>query len=128
MVVAALVQATSETLKAVQVELSLKRSNLGEFKVFGQKLLEEFRFVDDKAASVRLPRYNVSVAVLHDILKHFVQLEWKRSSHTTSSRTVLGRDFLDQWSGVVSVIMVVVLHDDVRMFGTFRSVAWRSRR
>ena len=95
-VIAALVQALRNAFKAVEVQLSLKTGNLGQFgKVPGQEdLLKGLWIVNGKAATVGLPRNHVTVFLFSsmaiNLIQHFVQLERKgRSGRSTEGGACL---------------------------------------
>jgi len=116
-VVAILVSSASQTLKAVQVELTLEAPHLGELEVDRKQFLELFGLADDKAATVLLPAKDILMAVRCHFVKHLVEANGKRSSHSTSSWTVV--------NGIrfVGVVMVVMLHNDVRVLRLVLSAA-----
>jgi hypothetical protein len=98
-------------LKPVQVELTLKGRQLGQLEVMRQQFHELLGLVDDEAPSVGLPRDDVFVSVRDHLLKHVVQLQWKRYRHASACRCVL----LIIHTVIVGMVVVIVLNDDMRV-------------
>jgi hypothetical protein len=118
-VIAVLVTSTSESLEAIEVELSLEGTHLGELEVSGEQLLEFLGLADDKAAAVRLPADHIAVAISFHFVKHLVEANGKWSSNTAAGWAVFNAVVL------IGMVVVVVLNDNVRMmFATGR--AWNS--
>ena len=67
-----------DSVKAVEVELSLETAVLGLFEVIGQNPFHEFvGLVDSETLSVRMPADDVSKALFFHIEEHLVKLAWK---------------------------------------------------
>ena len=67
--------------------------------------------MNHKAATVRLPANNVSVAIGFDLFQHHEELHWETGHH----RVVMGRvedELFFTGSAFVGVIMVVMLYDN----------------
>ena len=55
-VVAALIDTTSEAVESIEIELALKAGHLGLLEVLGHDMVDEFlRLVNNEASSVWLP-------------------------------------------------------------------------
>lgn len=116
-VVAVLVSSASQTLKAVQVELTLEAAHLGELEVDRKQFLEFFGLADDKAATVWLPANDILVAIGCDFVQHFMEANGEWSSHSTSCWTFVDAILF------VGVVVVVMLHNDVRVLRLALSAA-----
>ena len=74
-----------DSVKAVQVELSLKAAVFGLFEVIGQNLFHKLvGLVDSETLSVRMPADYVSKALFFHIEEHLVKLAWKLGISITS--------------------------------------------
>lgn len=108
MIISSLVSSSCESLKSVQVQLSLKAGKLSLLKITRHDFLQkDFRLAYQKASSMRLPRYHVSVAVLFNSVEDAMQLngELVRDS-------ALGDRFEDvKLSKVVLAVIVVIVMD-----------------
>lgn len=108
-VVSVLVSSTGESLESIKVELALEAAHLGELEVPGKQLLELLWLSDDEASSVLLPSNDIGVSVGFHLIQHLVKTNGEWSGDTASCWAVL--DVLV----LVGVVMVVVLHDNVRV-------------
>jgi hypothetical protein len=107
-IISSLVSSSRQPLKPVEIKLSLKAGKLSLVKVtrhdFPQK---DFGFVYQKASTMRLPRYHVSVAVLFNSIENGMQLngELVRDS-------ALGGRFREvQVNTLVPAVIVVIVMD-----------------
>mmetsp|Transcript_896 Transcript_896/g.1418 ORF Transcript_896/g.1418 Transcript_896/m.1418 type:complete len:217 (+) Transcript_896:600-1250(+) len=113
MIITSTIASSSQSLKAIQVQLTLKGGQFGQFEILRQKLDELFGFVNHKAAAMGLPRDDVLVSIGAHRIQHIVQLEGKGRGNTTSGRSV----FLVIRAAVMSVVMIVVLNHNVWVLG-----------
>lgn len=114
MVVSSLILSLGEALKAIQVELALKGGNLGNFEILFQDGHKLLGIVDHKASSVGLPRDDMFESFVSNRFEHGVELERKRSHHTTMGRKTFA---VDVNADIVGVIVVVVLDGNVVSLG-----------
>jgi len=109
MVVAVLVSSTSEALEAIQVQLPLEGTHLAELEISGEELFEFLGLANDKASSMGLPRDHVAVSIGFHFVQHLVKADGEGCGHSTSCWTVFNTFIF------IGMVVVVVLHDDVRM-------------
>jgi hypothetical protein len=108
-VVTTSVAPASQSLKAIQVQLTLETGELGELEVLRKQFHKLLWLVDHKAASMGLPRYDMIVAICLHIFQHIMKPQGERSSNSTTCWVL----FLVVSTIVVRVVMVVVLDSDV---------------
>jgi len=106
-----LVSSTRQSLKAIEIQLTLEGCHFGELEINGQEFLEFLGLSYDKATTVRLPRNDITMTIGFHFVQHFVKANRKGRGNTTTSGT-----FVDQIV-FIGVIVVVMFHDNVRMTG-----------
>ena len=73
MVITPSISPESQPLKTIEIELPLKARELAEVKKLRKDdILKFFRLVNNKASSVRLPRYNITIAFGHGFVEQGV--------------------------------------------------------
>jgi len=113
-VIATLIKSRSQAVEPVEVQLTLEAGHLGLLEILGHDVIDEFLgLVNHEAASVRLPRDDVSKAVGFNAVEHLVELDGEGRDDTSLGLVL---DFRGIDGGVSGVVVVVVL-DHVGMVG-----------
>lgn len=113
-------------MKSVKVELALETGNLAELEIVGQELFELCHIVNDKTSSMALPRNHRLTSFRLDTLQHVVEFE--REGHhvvvlfAVPIFVVCRFKVLIVLHGIRGVIVVVVLGDNMRVFGSGSSL------
>jgi hypothetical protein len=89
--------------------LALERAHLGKVEVDRQKLFEFLGLADHKAASMRLPRNNICVAIQRQLLQHLVKPDRKGGGYSSTCWALIDEYIF------ICVVVIVVLHNNVLM-------------
>ena len=107
-VVTTTVTTTSQSLKPIQVQLSLKGSELGLSEVpWHDDICKLLRLVNHKATSMGLPRDDMGKAIDFDLIQYAVEFEREANRNSTSAAVIR---FFFLGVRIVSMIMVVMMN------------------